>query len=68
MVNEVALVLLFGLFGWKIALLYMASGVTIAILGGYIIGRLQLEHLLESYAPESTAINTVEFHNFSPFR
>ena len=65
MVNEVALVLLFGLFGWKIALLYMASGVTIAILGGYIIGRLQLEHLLESYAPESAAIKTVEFHNFS---
>ena len=65
MVNEVALVLLFGLFGWKIALLYMASGVTIAILGGYIIGRLQLEHLMESYAPESATINTVEFHNFS---
>ncbi|NCB78071.1 permease [uncultured Anaeromusa sp.] len=65
MVNEVALVLLFGLFGWKVALLYMASGVTIAILGGYIIGRLQLEHLLESYAPENTVVNTVEFHNFS---
>ncbi|WP_027936853.1 permease [Anaeroarcus burkinensis] len=65
MVNEVALILLFGLFGWKVALLYMASGVTIAILAGFIIGRLQLEHLLEAYAPEHASVNTVEFHSFS---
>ena len=65
MVNEVALILLFGLFGWKVALLYMASGVMIAILAGFIIGRLQLEHLLESYAPATATTNTVEFHSFS---
>lgn len=49
MVNEVALVLLWGLFGWKIALLYIASGVTVAIAAGIILGRLHLEHLVESY-------------------
>ena len=48
-VNEVALVMLWGLFGWKIALLYVGTGVTIAIISGIIIGRLKLEHLVEEY-------------------
>lgn len=48
MINEVALVLLLGLFGWKIAALYVSSGVVIAILSGAIIGRLKPESLLES--------------------
>ncbi len=47
MVNEVALVMLWGLFGWKIALIYIASGLGIAIISGIIIGRLNIEHLLE---------------------
>ena len=49
MINEVALVLLFGLFGWKIALLYMSTGLIIAILSGYIIGRLKLERFVEEW-------------------
>jgi uncharacterized membrane protein YraQ (UPF0718 family) len=49
MVNEVALVMLLGLFGWKIALLYAATGVVIAIVAGYAIGRLGLENLVEDY-------------------
>ncbi len=48
-VNEVALVMLWGLFGWRIALLYTATGVIIAIFGGIIIGKLRLEHLVEAY-------------------
>jgi uncharacterized membrane protein YraQ (UPF0718 family) len=40
MVNEIALAMLFGLFGWKIAGLYMATGLTIAIIAGIVIGRL----------------------------
>lgn len=40
MVNEIALAMLFGLFGWQIAGLYMATGLTIAILAGMVIGRL----------------------------
>lgn len=49
MVNEVALVMLWGLFGWKIALLYIATGVTIAIIAGIIIGKLKMEKYVEEY-------------------
>lgn len=49
MVNEVALALLFGLFGWKVAALYLGLGLTIAIAAGWLIGRLHLEHLLEDW-------------------
>src|SRR3989339_1367475 len=49
MVNEVALVLLFGLFGWKTALLYMSTGLIIAIISGYVIGRLKLEKYVEPW-------------------
>ncbi|MDI6871923.1 MAG: permease [Bacillota bacterium] len=52
MVNEVALVLLWGLFGWKVALLYVAAGVSVAIVAGIIIGRLHLERWVEDYVWE----------------
>lgn len=48
-VNEVALVMLWGLFGWKIALLYVSTGVSIAFFSGIVIGKLKLEHLVEEY-------------------
>ncbi|MDP3086152.1 MAG: permease [Rubrivivax sp.] len=49
MVNEVALALLFGLFGWKIALLYMGLGLTVAVVAGWVIGRLKMEPYLEDW-------------------
>ena len=49
MVNEIALTLLFALFGWKIAALYMGLGLSIAIVSGYIIGRLKMEAHLEDW-------------------
>ncbi|MFA6048156.1 MAG: permease [Parcubacteria group bacterium] len=49
MINEVALVLLFGLFGWKIAALYIISGLIIAILSGIIIGHLNVENLVADF-------------------
>ena len=49
MVNEIALALLFALFGWKIALLYLVLGLSIAIVAGYVIGRLKMEHHLEDW-------------------
>lgn len=49
MVNEVAVVLLLGMFGWKIAGVYVASGLAVAIVGGIIIGRLKLENQVEDY-------------------
>ncbi|MHB1044080.1 MAG: permease [Eubacteriales bacterium] len=48
-VNEVALVMLWGLFGWKIAAIYIVTGVTLAFIGGIVIGKLKLEHLVEEY-------------------
>ncbi|MCE1204249.1 MAG: permease [Holophagaceae bacterium] len=52
MVNEVALFLLLGLFGWRVALLYAATGVAIAFLSGWIIGRLRMERHLEPWVME----------------
>lgn len=49
MVNEVALVLLFGLFGWRVAGLYLATGLLIAIVSGWILGRLRLERYIEPW-------------------
>jgi uncharacterized protein len=55
MVNEVALVLLWGLFGPGIALLYMAAGLTVAIAGGLVIGRLGVERWVEPWVLEVRA-------------
>ena len=49
MVNEVALALLFGMFGWTIALLYMGLGLAVAIVAGWVIGRLGMERHLEDW-------------------
>jgi len=49
MVNEIALVLLWGLFGWKIALIYIVSGVAIATVAGWIMGKLKLEKWVEEF-------------------
>jgi uncharacterized membrane protein YraQ (UPF0718 family) len=53
MVNEIALVLLFGMFGWKVAALYLGTGLSIAILSGFILGRLRLERFVEPWVYES---------------
>lgn len=49
MVNEVAVIMLWGLLGWEVTAIYILSGVTIAIIGGYLIGKFKLEHLVEDY-------------------
>ncbi len=49
MVNEVALILLWGLFGWKVALLYIGTGVCVAIGSGIIIGKLKMEKHVQDY-------------------
>jgi len=48
MINEVALVLLIGSFGWKVALMYIGSGLIISIFSGIFIGKLRVESLIES--------------------
>ncbi len=52
MVNEVALVLLYGMFGWRVATIYLATGLLIAIVAGWVIGRLRLEHWVEPWVYE----------------
>jgi len=49
MINEIAIILLFGLFGWKITALYIVSGLFIAITSGIIIGKLGLESWVQDY-------------------
>jgi len=49
MVNEVAVVLLWGLFGWKITAIYIGTGLCVAIAGGFVIGRLKLEKWVQEY-------------------
>ena len=52
MINEIAVILLFGLFGWKTALIYVITGLLIAIVSGYIIGKLKLERFVEGWVYE----------------
>jgi uncharacterized membrane protein YraQ (UPF0718 family) len=58
MINEVAVVLLFGMFGWKVALIYVLTGLFIAITAGYIIGRLKLEHWVQDWVYKTKIGNT----------
>jgi len=57
MINEVALVMLLGMFGIKIALFYIVSGLLIATFSGMLIGKLPVEHLLENLDYEARAKN-----------
>lgn len=59
-INEVAVVMLFGLFGWKIAGLYIVSGLIIAIIAGMVIGRLKLERYVEDFVWKMQAAGGVE--------
>ena len=53
MINEVAVILLFGLFGWKVALIYVMTGLVIAIASGFVIGKLKLEKYVEGWVYEN---------------
>jgi uncharacterized protein len=61
MINEVAVILLFGLFGWKTALIYVVTGLVIAITAGWVIGRLKLEKWVEDWVYKTQlGSNTLE--------
>ncbi len=62
MVNEVALVLLFGLFGWQVAALYMGTGLFIALITGFVISRLGMERYLEDWVLELTSNQSTALH------
>jgi uncharacterized membrane protein YraQ (UPF0718 family) len=60
-VNEVALVMLLGLFGWRVALLYLVSGVLIGVLAGMVLGRLKLERYVEEFVYQVRSQPTASF-------
>jgi len=55
MVNEIALVLLYGLFGWEVAAIYLVTGLLIAMVAGWVIGRLGMEKHLEDWVRQLQA-------------
>lgn len=57
MVDTVALALLFALFGWKIALLYLSVGMLLAVAGGWVIARLKMERHLEDWVREMPSVD-----------
>ena len=67
MVNEIALVLLFGLFGWKVAGLYLATGLLVAMISGGIIGRLHMENHLEDWVRDLQMGETILFEEKKTF-
>jgi len=61
MVNEIAVVLLYGLLGWKVAALYMGTGLVVAIVSGLVIGKLKMERHLEEWVTKihvDTSVDT----------
>jgi uncharacterized protein len=67
MVNEVALIMLWGLFGWKVALIYTVTGVSLAIVAGLVIGKLKMEKHVQDYVWEMKVgemeIRKTSFHD-----
>jgi len=57
MINEVAVVLLYGMFGWKVAAIYVGTGLVIAIIAGWLIGLLKLEKWVEPWVYETHSGN-----------
>jgi uncharacterized membrane protein YraQ (UPF0718 family) len=64
-INEVAVVMLFGLLGWRIAGLYIATGLLIAITGGFLIGRLKMERYVEDFVWKIQQQGTLEGEKLS---
>jgi uncharacterized protein len=60
MINEVAVILLYGMFGWKVAAIYVGTGLVIAIVAGWLIGLLKLEKWVEPWVYETQLGNNGE--------
>lgn len=57
MVNEIAVVLLYGLFGWQVAAIYLGTGLLVAMVAGWVIGRLRMERHLEDWVLQIQAMD-----------
>jgi uncharacterized protein len=56
LVNEIAVVLLYGLFGYEIVAIYIVAGLSLAIVAGFVLGRLHLERYIEPWVLEAAAV------------
>jgi hypothetical protein len=65
MINEVALIMLFGMFGAQVALLYAASGVVIAVISGLLIGGMKVENLLEGFVMKKAEADLAALESMS---
>lgn len=65
-VNEIALVMLFGMFGWQIAGLYLITGLLVAIVAGVVIGRLKLERYVEDFVWQMQVGQAAQGFGFKP--
>lgn len=65
MINEVAVILLFGMFGWKTAVIYVITGLVIAITAGFVIHKLKLEHWVQDWVYK-TKVGTGTFDEEKP--
>ena len=68
MINEVALILLIGLFGWKVAVIYVITGLTIAILAGFILEKLNLKRYVADWVYKTHAEQNQEAEAFMTFQ
>lgn len=68
MINEVAIVLLYGMFGWKTALIYITTGLSIAIVAGWVIGKLNPEKWVEDWVYKIKTEQTEEEEAKPDFR
>jgi uncharacterized membrane protein YraQ (UPF0718 family) len=60
LVNEVAVVLLYGLFGWQVAALYLTAGLTLAVVAGFVLGRMELERWVEPFVYDLAGTATTD--------
>ena len=67
MINEVALVLLIGLFGWKVAVIYVLTGLTIAILAGFLLEKMNLKRYVANWVYETQAKQSLELESSMTF-
>lgn len=62
--NEIAIAMLFGLFGWKITAIYIGFGLAVAILGGWLIGRFNVERYVLIQVPPLSG--DIELPSYTP--
>ena len=64
LVNEVAVAMFLGLFGWKATLIYASSGILLGMIGGYILGKLKLDRYLSDWVKQIQENSQSEFNQF----